>query len=322
MNEEVCGEYTRSSRHKKRKRKIRWFRIILTLVMLLFLSVSGFLFYTFKLTSKTIEKINLPIVESALRSENGNLIADGKPISILLMGIDAPTGDVGRADTLILMTINPVTNDTKVVNIPRDTQVELAGYESGPTTKINSAYTHGSEEMTVRTVEQFLNVPVDYYMTTNFAGFTKIIDAVGGINVDNQFAFDADGFHFEEGEISLNGAEALSYSRMRKEDPQGDFGRQARQRQVLNAVKDKAKSPRALFKVDDVMEIVGTDVRTNLDFKDMIGLKRHYLPALDKAEVLDLNPVGKTVSGVSMQIVPDENRDDVSNAMRMHLALD
>ncbi len=317
-------DLVRKSKKLKRSEKRTWLKPALVVLMVLFLFASGIVIYAVLIANKSLEKTHVAINETELRPETegtDDIIEREEPISVLLMGVDAKVNE-GRADVLMLFTINPHTGDSKLVSIPRDTQVELAGYESTATTKINSAYMHGSEEMTVRTVEQFLNVPIDFFVTTNFTGFTKLIDAFGGVTVDNAFAFDADQFHFEQGPITLNGEEALAYCRMRKQDPEGDFGRQKRQRQVLAALKDKAKSPEVLFQFQDVLEVVGDDVRTNLTVEQMIGLQRTYLDCLDHTEVLDLNATGETIEGVSMQVVAEEDRERVSNAMRAHLELD
>ena len=85
-------------------------------------------------------------------------------------------------------------------------------------------------------MENFLNVPVDHYIEVNMAGFRDIVDAVGGVDVNNDLEFTSRDQHFAKGNIHLNGETALKYTRMRYEDPRGDFGRQMRQRQVIQAV--------------------------------------------------------------------------------------
>ncbi len=324
MDNKKHTDLIRASKPKKKKRK--WLKAALVALMILFLFAGGFVAYAVVIANKSLEKTHVAINETELRSDteqSKDMIDREEPISVLLMGTDTKSNEEqGRADVLMLFTINPHTGDSKMVSIPRDTQVELVGHESTSTTKINSAYTYGGEEMTVRTVEQFLNVPIDFFVQTNFTGFAKLIDAFGGVTVTNAFEFEADGFTFAEGPITLNGQEALSYCRMRKQDPEGDFGRQKRQRQVLAAIKDKAKSPEVLLQFQDVLEVVGDDVRTNLTVDQMIGLQRNYINCLDNIEVLDLNPVGATINGASMQVIAQEDRDRVSGIMRAHLELD
>ncbi|GAA3319168.1 hypothetical protein GCM10020331_024960 [Ectobacillus funiculus] len=155
-----------------------------------------------------------------------------------MLGADERADEVGRSDTLLVITLNPRTKSMKMVSIPRDTYTEIVG--KGKSDKINHAYAFGGIDMSVNTVENFLNIPIDYYIEVNMAGFKDIVDAVGGVDVVN----DLDFFHslviiFAKGPIHLNGEEALVYSRMRKQDPRGDFGRQMRQRQIIKAVIQK-----------------------------------------------------------------------------------
>src|SRR5690606_29205840 len=105
----------------------------------------------------------------------------------------------------------------KMVSIPRDTRTEIIG--KGFQDKINHAYAFGGPEMAIDTVENFLDIPIDYFVQVNMESFKDIVDAVGGVTVNNSFSFNAGGYTFNEGQISLNGAEALAYSRMRYEDP-------------------------------------------------------------------------------------------------------
>ncbi|GAA3319220.1 hypothetical protein GCM10020331_025230 [Ectobacillus funiculus] len=121
----------------------------------------------------------------------------------------------------MLVTVNPNENTTKLVSIPRDTYVTIEG--KGRQDKVNHAYAFGGVPMTLNTLERFLGIPIDYYIEVNMQGFQEIVDAVGGVTVHNTFPFSYEGHSFAAGSIPLNGAQALAYARMRKEDPKGDF---------------------------------------------------------------------------------------------------
>ena len=114
-----------------------------------------------------------------------------------------------------------------MLSIPRDTRTEIVGH--GTTDKITHAYAFGREEMTIVTVENLLDIPIDYYVRVNMEGFQDIVDAVGGIQVNNSLDFTNGGHNYAKGLINLNGEQALSFVRMRYDDPNGDFGRQERQ---------------------------------------------------------------------------------------------
>ena len=135
----------------------------------------------------------------------------------------------------------------------------------------------------IDTVENFLDVPIDYYVTVGFDGFSKIVDELGGVDVDVPFDFwekdiynNNKHINFTEGPMHLNGEQALAYVRMRKRDPRGDFGRNDRQRQVIKAAISGAISANTLFKVDKLSNIIGNNVETNLKPSEIYSLERTY----------------------------------------------
>lgn len=119
------------------------------------------------------------------RKEKPVVVDDGEdPFSVLIMGID--TGDMGRvetgrSDTMMLITVNPNTNKTSIVSIPRDTYTEIIG--RGHNDKINHAYAFGGTSMAMNTVQNLFDIPVDYFVSVNMESMQKIVDAVGGITV-------------------------------------------------------------------------------------------------------------------------------------------
>ncbi|WP_156291283.1 LCP family glycopolymer transferase [Oceanobacillus salinisoli] len=218
------------------------------------------------------------------RLESINLEA-GDPITILLMGIDEPDGEEDpyqRSDSLIFVTLNPHTESTHMVSIPRDTYTEIVGY--GQKDKINHSYAFGGTKMTINTVEEFLGIPVDYYVRVDMDGFEDIVNALGGIEVENDFEFYYRKVTFEEGLLHLDGYEALQYIRMRKDDPRGDFGRQERQRQVIQAIVDKGTSIQgltsSLSNFQGVLEIIEDNFRTNMSLQNMWDIQGNYRDAL------------------------------------------
>src|SRR5699024_11686849 len=103
--------------------------------------------------------------------------------TILLMCVDARGADKGRSDALMVLTLNPKTDSMQIVSIPRDTRVEIAG--RGTQDKINHAYAFGGADMAVNTVENFLDVDMDYYVSMNMEGMEELVDQLGGITVEN-----------------------------------------------------------------------------------------------------------------------------------------
>ena len=246
----------------------KW-KIVLIIVGLLSVSIVGYLGYQFFAVKQTISKITEEGVIDAPEKE-----INVEPFTILLLGIDQSEGDQGRSDTIILLSINPETKTTKMLSIPRDTRTEIIG--RGTIEKINHAYAYGGVKMTVDTVENFINVPIDYYATVNMESFTSIVDTVGGIEVNNDMELKTATHYFPKGKVKLDGEDALVFSRIRYEDPRGDFGRQTRQRLVLEAIMAKAKNPKILLSINQVLDIAGESIRTNLTSSDITQFPKLY----------------------------------------------
>lgn len=245
-------------------------------------------------------------------------ISDNKPISILLMGVDQEDNGTGRSDSLMLFTLNPQKKSMKITSIPRDSYTEIVG--KGKKDKINHAYAFGGIDMSVKTVENFLNVPVDHYIEVNMAGFKDIVDAVGGVDVNNDLEFTSRGSHFAKGNIHLNGETALKYTRMRYEDPRGDFGRQMRQRQVIQAVIKKGASVSSLASYGDVLKAIEKNVKTSLTQDQMFDIQKNYKDCMENSEEIQIPGDGhKAADGIWYYYVPDAAKQDITNKLRTHL---
>lgn len=297
-----------------KKKSLVW---IIVIVLAVILSVGLYMYHVF---SSTLNSINTPLERenSEKRTEEVD-ISSTPPISILLMGVDERTGDAGRSDTLMYVTLNPNNNSIKMLSIPRDTRTEIIG--KGTEDKINHAYAFGGIDMTIATVENFLDVPVDYYIEINMEGFQDIIDAIGGVTVENPFAFSYNGESFEEGVITLDGERALIYSQMRKDDPNGDFGRQARQRQVVQAIVKKGLSISSVAKFKDILDVVQGNVRTNLTFDEMYSIQKNYRSTVNNVEEIQIDGTGEKIDGVYYYIVSDETRSELSTILKQHLEI-
>ncbi|KOS68546.1 transcriptional regulator [Lysinibacillus contaminans] len=257
-------------KEKKSKKKI-WPWIVGSILALILVFV-GTAYYT---VHKTMNKINTPLMETSETVEKEQKVITRKdPFSVLLLGVDERENDNGRSDTMIVMTVNPEKKTMKMLSIPRDTRTEIVGYDTED--KINHAYAFGGVPMAMATVENFLDIPLDYYVFINMEGFLKMIDTLGGVTIQNDMELTYGAYHFPEGEVNLNGEEALIFTRIRYEDPRGDFGRQIRQRQVIEAILKKASTPTTILKASDMLEVVGENVRMNFSMKELIQLQGIY----------------------------------------------
>jgi LCP family protein required for cell wall assembly len=289
----------------------------------LFLATAAYGYYIYNSVTETASQIHEPLEreQSSKRVEQVK-VEEKDPISFLLAGVDS-RGDnhSGRSDTLIVMTVNPNDESIKMLSIPRDTRTEIIG--RGHDDKINHAYAFGGVQMTIDTVENLLDIPIDHYVSINMEGFTGIIDALGGVAVTNDLEFNyGSRHHFPVGELYLDGDSALAFSRMRKDDPRGDFGRNDRQRQIVEAVIQEAAQISSITRAGDMLNVVGNSVRTDLTLEDMWKVQSNYRNARHSIEQMEINGSGTTINGIYYLLVSDEERNRVSSDLRSHLGLD
>lgn len=177
-----------------------------------------------------------------------------------------------------------------MISIPRDLKTEIIG--NGSNDKINHAYAFGGPQMALDTVSHLLDIRLDYFAEINLEGFTDLVNAVDGVTVENDINFSYYEMQFPKGELSLNGKEALAYARMRYDDPRGDFGRQIRQRQVVQAVTDKMTEDFSIRRFNAVLDALGKNVKTNVPFSVARTVATDYRDALRNVETLSLDGKG------------------------------
>ncbi|MED3571753.1 LytR family transcriptional regulator [Cytobacillus praedii] len=307
-------------RSESKKKKRTWLRVagIVILFMLICTGVYGYSVY--KSLTNAVDTMHQPIERELSEKRIEEVTFEKKePFSVLMLGVDERKGDRGRSDTMIVLTVNPNQNSIKMLSIPRDTRTEIVGH--GTDDKINHAYAFGGIEMSMATVEDFLNIPIDYYLQINMEGFKDIVDSVGGVTVNNDLDFTVDGKHFPKGKITLNGKEALMFSRMRYEDARGDFGRQLRQREVIQAVINKGASLSSLTNYQKIFSALGKNIKTNLIFNEMVDIQKNYRHAAKTVEQLSIDGDGKLIKDIYYFIVPDEEKQRVQDELRGHLEL-
>lgn len=309
----------RAEKHTGKKKRT-WLRVTGVIFLLLILGVGAYVYSVYSSLTKAVDTMHQPIDREGSKKRTDELTFEKKdPFTVLMLGVDERAGDKGRSDTMIVLTVNPQQNSTKMLSIPRDTRTTIIG--KGFDDKINHAYAFGGVEMSMDTVENFLDIPIDYYMKVNMEGFEDVVNAVGGVTVNNSFAFSQGGHSFPEGEVMLNGKEALSFVRMRKQDPKGDFGRQQRQREVIQGVIRKGASFSSLTKFDDIFEALGQNVKTNMTFDEMVDIQKHYKNASKNVEQIQLQGSGTKINKIYYQIVSEEEKQRVQGELKDHLNL-
>lgn len=309
-----------SVRYKEKKNK-KWIKVTGVILLLLFIAGGAYTYTVYRSLKTAVVTMHQPVVqrESPVKREQPVVFEEKDPFSVLMLGVDEREGDKGRSDTIIVLTVNPNTNSVKMLSIPRDTRTEIVG--KGSEDKINHAYAFGGVPMSMDTVEKFLNIPIDYYIQINMEGFQDIVDAVGGVTVQNDLDFTQNDFHFAKGKITLNGEQALSFSRMRYEDPRGDFGRQSRQRQIIQAVINEGMSLSSLTNFSDIFTALGKNIRTNLTFDQMVDIQKNYKDAGKKIEQMEINETGTMINKIYYGLVSPEEKQRIQTELRNQLEL-
>lgn len=291
-------------------KKLKYFLITVGVLVLIAVGIGVKVYLDVK---KTADKMHTTISdEPVVKIENK------EPFSILLLGVDEREGDKGRSDTIIVMTVNPKEKSTKMLSIPRDTYVEIVGRNEMD--KINHAYAFGGIEMSKATVEKFLDMEIDYVVQVNMDGFKDLVDIVGPITVNNELEFTEDEYTFKEGAIQLNGEQALSYVRMRKKDPNGDFGRQNRQRQVIEASIKEMISMKSVLNYGKILDAAGENIRMNLSLDDILNLREGYTESLNTVTQLYFKKGSSTrINKIYYYVADEEELKELKQELKSHL---
>ena len=265
-----------------------------------------------------------------------NVIAETKPLTILLMGVDTGSGSrsdtwKGNSDSMLLLSVNPQTKKTVMMSLERDILTQID--ENGETTeaKLNAAYAYGGAELAIATIEKMMNIHIDRYMMINMQGLVQLVDAVGGIEVNNTFDFPISieenepeyTATVEPGKHLINGDQALVYARMRYQDPEGDYGRQKRQREVIRKVVEKVLSLNSISHYQAILRAVSKNMQTNvaLDSRSIPHLLG-YKDAFRSIQSEQLRGEDATLAdGGSYQLVTSEHLLEMQNLIRKSLGL-
>lgn len=238
---------------------------------------------------KTDTKIILSKSKKMKKSDTSEqeLSSSGKsltePFTMLLMGIDSTDevlekNAIANGDTLILITFNPKTLNATMISIPRDSYVPIACWSDKAENKITHAAGYGTDCM-MQTIEDYFGVNIDYYAKINFKGLVKLVNAVGGVevNVDADQTLCTDDSSrggqvcIKPGLQTLNGEQALVYARNRKQLANGDFGRGLHQQEIVMALIDKIKDIDKVSTFTKILDTISNSMDTNLTTKQLLS---------------------------------------------------
>lgn len=328
-NEPMGPRETRYQRRKERHnphlrphKRRPWILIVLLVIVAIGSGAAIWGIKTWNAAQNTMSTTYEGTGSAKLRNVDA-VLKKGKPFSILLLGTD--TGALGRGktfsartDTMIVATINPKTEKMTLTSIPRDTLVTIDGQSE----KINAAYTIGGPSGAVKSVQKLLKFPIDFYVLINMGGLKQIVNAMGGVTITPSLTFKYGNANVKKGvKIKLNGAAALDYSRMRYDDPLGDYGRQKRQRQIIMAMVSQSNSLGSIANIEKITKELASNMRTDLTWSDMVTLDTKYKNASHHAKAYTLQGTDATIDGLSYQVASATERYNTSKRIRKDLQL-
>jgi len=255
-------------------------------------------------TGQTVNRVPGDDPGNQSRGTNGGDILSGKRINILLLGSDTDEKFQGGylAQTDIVVTIDPSTKSVGMLSIPRDTW--LNGADGKGMMKLDQAYFYGGVGLSRATIHQDFGIYIDYYAWVGLNGFINVINTAGGVDIDvthpitddiypddtgnSQNAFAYKRVYLAPGPQHLSGPDALEYVRSRHADLVGDFGRSARQQQVLNQLKTKLENPNIIGKLPELARDLNGYVKTDMSLPDVFKL-------MNFARTIDQNKINRVI---------------------------
>lgn len=255
------------------------------------------------------EKSYKPLKEDVTTPKAEPIALHSKPFSVLLLGTDQRDNEPARSDTMIYAVVRPKESKVLLVSIPRDTYTEIIG--RGKKDKINHSYAFGGQQMAKDTMEALLDHTIDYYTTINFAGLKDAVDAIGGIELPIQKdivnkAADHEKFTIKANQLVYDGTDALNYVRYREDS---DFNRTKRQQVFLDQVAKKMMNVNQLANIPELLDIMGTNLQTNMQPKFIIDLAKQLLTG-SELQISSYTVMGENMrlNGISYEKV---NEDDL-----------
>ncbi len=296
-------------------------------------------------------------------SEKSNTKPITEPFTVLIMGVDSEKEGIAdgafNGDSLIVVTFNPKTLTTTMLSIPRDSYVPISCFAGQRKNKITHAAWQG-ESCMEKTIENFLDINIDYYVKINFKGVVKLVDTLGGVEVDVPYnlceqnsnrQWGKNTVYIEKGRQTLNGEQALAFSRNRHSNPgmcapkwtnynSSDFIRGQHQQQVIMALMNKFKSVSSLDQVHNLLDTISTNMNTNMstqqilslynvfkdiskkasqssDMADLLGIQKLYLNGHDQR----IYDYGGTNLSLYNYVLYDDSIKAVSDAMKENLGI-
>ena len=215
------------------------------------------------------------------------------PFTIYVTGIDTygSVSTVARSDVNLIVTVNPKTKQILMTSIPRDCEIQL--HKNGKMDKLTHTGIYGTSE-TISTIEDFLDVEINYFARTNFSGMTNIVDALGGVTIDSDYKFTTlhGNYNIVKGENQMDGDKALCFVRERYSLPNGDFDRGKNQQKLLKAMLEKAMSPKIITNFNNILTAIEGSFETDMSSDDIKSLVNMQLDDMANWEMFNVQVTG------------------------------
>ena len=325
-----------SVRNNKKRRFPIWARIAVALLTVLLVAIGSGLWYyqsnfaapLTKITGQQAAHIGNDGQSTYQIAATGNGIGT-KRVNILLLGSDNDGKNTAPlAQTDIVVTIDPQTHYVGMLSIPRDLRVVIPDNGTG---KLDAAFSFGwtnehvgptpfsnAAGLSIATIEKNFGIPINYYAWVGLDGFVKVINTAGGVDIDaihpitdNAYPddvntanhFDYKRLYIPPGPQHMNGIQALEYVRTRHADLVGDFGRSARQQQILNQLKTKLDTPSIITKLPELANDLGDAVKTDMSIQDIVNF-------MNFARTLDTNKIDRLILSPPYSAMANDNTGD------------
>ena len=296
------------------------------LAIVLGLILLGFGAYAWSIwnsVESTVDKMHVPRPKTQIQMREQQIdLKNEEPFSVLLLGID--TGefgrvDQGRSDIIVVATVNPKNNKMTLTSIPRDTYTEIVG--KGTQDKINHAYSFGGSAMSANSIQELLDIPIDYTVSADMAGFAEIVDAIGGITITPDQSFEMSDYQFQAGvETKMNGKMAVAYTRNRY-DTGGDYSRQNRARELVMGVVKSAASLNGVMNYQGALESLSNHVKTDMTYDEIMTFVDKYRDVVNNIDQYQLEGSGQKIDGVYYEIISDASLNQVKAALQAELEI-
>ena len=255
--------------------------------------------------SQDTRKIGSVLVENKKKEkkEEKEKVAQNDSFNVYISGIDTygSLSNVSRSDVNLVVSVNPTKGKVLITTIPRDSYVNIPNKGMD---KLTHAGLFGVDS-SIKTIENLLNINIDYYGKVNFTTLTELIDVLGGIDVENPRDFSAGGYNFVQGTNHLNGDQALAFARDRYHQAEGDFDRGKNHTRIITAIINKMLKPEMLLNFGNISQVALRSVNTDMPYEKMIELVNKQIDSGRKWDIKSQSRAGNGTMDLKSALMPE-----------------